>query len=783
MADERDATATLEERPELASALESLRPVDDAQETWTFEDVPIDSGTFGELVSADLVEKVDGEYRLPEATRRALDGDADEATAESNGAERDLSLPAVDVDARAAGALSGALAVVVIFRTMFSFGSVFRDGAVVLSGNDLYFYRYYVEGLLTRGGGFDAALLSDIPLANGEPFVIAALYWLSDLFGGTASSVGTVMAWYPVASALLTGLLLYVLAVRLTDDRRVGLAAVVFLATTPAHALRTSLGFADHHAFDYPWLVLTALTLVVLAAQDERAYRDPGAWVAGVGLGIGVAGQILAWENGPALVVPIALVVALAVLLDIGADRSPLQSNAPLLGGLALAALVVHFVHGEMGWHTDFVAAIPLLLVAGAAGVLAVGEVAHRLDLPTLAMAGTEVVGAVAAVFLIPTVFENFWGRVGARADTFFATRNIVETQPLISGDFTWFLLLGLVLVLALPPLLWASRRATDGSKPWLVAVVYTWYFLALAAVQVRFVGELAAFTALFGGLGFVWLAHWVDLAAIPRPFVDEPATPNPRAGAGDSAADGGTATLRVPTVREAGLLVALFLLVGGVGVLQTPIKTSQVTIEGGAYQSAAAIDDHATAANLSYPDDYVLSQWARNRMFNYFVNGESRSYGYARQQYRTLYASGNESQWYRSHRNRVGYVVTESVSNSNASARSLFTRLHDGFGSRQSPVDGLAHFRAVFASDDGTYKAFRVIPGATITGTGPANATTTLSRSVDVPGAPFTYERQVRTNAAGEYAVTVPYPGEYRLWNETVSVSERNVTSGDRTG
>lgn len=780
MADERDAAAMLAERPELASALESVRPIDDDAETWTFEDVPIDSGTFGELVSADLVEKVDGEYRLPEATRRALDGDAKEADTQQESADLDLSLPTVEVDRRAAGALAGALAVVVLFRTVFSFGSVFRDGAVVLSGNDPYFYRYHVEQLLAQGGGFDAALLSELPIPNGEPLMLATLYWLTDLFGGTASAAGTVLAWYPVASALITAGLLYVLTVRLTDDRRVGLAAVVFLAMTPAHALRTSLGFADHHAFDYPWLVLTALALVVLADYDERAYRDPGAWFAGLGVGVGLTGQILAWENGPALVVPVALVVALAVLLDVNADRSPLATNAPLLGGLTFAALVVHLVHGEMGWHTDFVAAIPLLLVAGTAGALALGEIVNRLDFPTIAMAGTELVGVAAAIFLIPLVFENFWTRAGDRLDTFFATRDIVETQPLLSGDFTWFLLLGFVLVLALPPLIWASRRAADGAKPWLVAAVYTLHFLVLAAVQVRFVGELAAFTALFGGLGFVWLAHWVDLAAAPRPFTAVDTTPGPRQ---DKSTDGESGTLRPPTAREAGLLVALFLLVGGVGVLQTPIKTSQITIEGGAYQSAAAIDDHATTANLSYPDDYVLSQWGRNRMYNYFVNGESRSYGYAQSQYQTLYTSANESEWYGNHRNRVGYVVTESVTNSNASSASLFTRLDDGFGSRRSPVDGLAHFRAVFASDGGDYKTFRLVSGATITGTGPANATTALSRPVDVPGASFTYERQVRTNAAGEYAVTVPYPGEYTLWNETVGVSERNVTAGQRVG
>ncbi|RXK47464.1 STT3 domain-containing protein [Halorientalis pallida] len=781
MADERDAAETLTERPELASALESVRPVDDDAETWTFEDVPIDSGTFGELVAADLVEKVDGEYRLPDATRRALDGDTDDATATQEGADLDLSLPSFDVDRRAAGALAGALAVVVLFRTVFSYGAVFRDGAVVLSGNDPYAYRYIVESLLTQGSGFDAALLSDMPMMNGEPLTVATLYWLADLFGGTASAAGTLMAWYPVASALVTAVLLYVIAVRLTDDRRVGLAAVVFLATTPAHAIRTSLGFADHHAFDYPWLVLSALALIVLADRGDDAYRDPRAWLAGLGLGIGVTGQILAWDYGAALVVPVALVVALTVVLDVNADRSPLEANAPLIGGLAIAAVTVRTVHGEVGWHTDFTVAVPLLLAVGTVGVVVAGEAVHRLELPSLTMVGAEVVGTVAAVFLVPVVVTDFWTRAGDRADRFFATRNIVETQPLLSGDFTWFLLLGLVLVLALPPLVWGSRRAAEGAKGWLVGSVYAWYFLVLAAVQVRFVGELAAFTALFGGLGFVWLAHWVDLTAVPKPFAED--SMSARSGVDESATDGGPGTLRLPTAREAGLLVALFLLVGGVGVLQTPIKTSQITIDGGAYESAAAIDDHAAAANLSYPDDYVLSQWGRNRMYNYFVNGESRSYGYARQQHRTLYSSTNESVWYRSHRNRVGYVVTESVANSNATSASLFTRLDDGFGSRRSPVAGLAHFQAVFAADSGDYKSFRLVPGATITGTGPANATTTLSQSVDVPGASFTYERQVRTNAAGEYGVTVPYPGEYTLWNETVTVSERNVAAGQRVG
>ena len=75
MTDEREVAAVLAERPDLEDALESIRTVDDEHETWTFDDLSIDSGTFGEVVSEGLVEKTDDGYRLPEVTRRALDGE------------------------------------------------------------------------------------------------------------------------------------------------------------------------------------------------------------------------------------------------------------------------------------------------------------------------------------------------------------------------------------------------------------------------------------------------------------------------------------------------------------------------------------------------------------------------------------------------------------------------------------------------------------------------------------------------------------------------------------
>ncbi len=76
MSDTPGAGAVLDDRPELRDATAAVLAVDDEQDGWTFDDIPIDSGQFGELVSAGIVEKDGDEYRVadPNAVRAALDG-------------------------------------------------------------------------------------------------------------------------------------------------------------------------------------------------------------------------------------------------------------------------------------------------------------------------------------------------------------------------------------------------------------------------------------------------------------------------------------------------------------------------------------------------------------------------------------------------------------------------------------------------------------------------------------------------------------------------------------
>lgn len=152
MDDTAAVSEVLDDRPELEAPLEAVLSVDDERDEWTFDDVSIDSGAFGELVSRGLIERTeDGDaYRVadPVAVRRALDDEpADQTTDE----EASVNLSRVsrdaianrleDADTLQVGAVLGGLLVVVLARA-YVYPSVFRDGVVVLSGNDPYYYRY-----------------------------------------------------------------------------------------------------------------------------------------------------------------------------------------------------------------------------------------------------------------------------------------------------------------------------------------------------------------------------------------------------------------------------------------------------------------------------------------------------------------------------------------------------------------------------------------------------------------------------------------------------------------
>jgi len=777
MDDTAAVSEVLDERPELEAPLEAVIAVDDKRNEWTFDDVPVQSGAFGELVSYGLVERTeDGDaYKVadPTAVRATLDN---ESTGETNDDTRLVELSEVShsailnrlatVDTLGVSAVVGGLLAVVLARA-YVYSSVFRDGAIVLSGNDPYYYRYWVEqALVASGGVFDFSSLSTMsePVRTGEPLLVASLWMSASLFGGDTTAAGWVLAWYPVIAAVITGYLVYRLTIVVTDDRRVALVALVLLAVTPAHAFRTSLGFADHHAFDYVWLMITSYALVRLDGRADVVWNERSLWIWVGMLGLGIGGQILAWDGGPLLVAPFAGYVAVRVLYDVRSERAPFAANLPLLGGVAAGTLLVYFGHTLVGWHSDTVAFSPMLLTLGVLGVLGASELAHRHDVSMKIFAAVEVTGSILVLLALRTLHPKYWADLIAGIGRITASRNIAETQSLLSaGTLGWLLLFGFVLVLAVPVLVRQSLAAYRGERRWLVPVIYGWYFLLLAMYQVRFAGQLAMFASVFAGWGFVFIASAVDLTERPIPFAEEQDI---------------RSNLSVPSGKILVQFAVLFLLVAGLSVVQVPIKTSQVVTDQSEYRTASWIDEYAVEQGLEYPGNYVFNQWSNNRMYNYFVNGQSQSYRYAQQNYGPFLSGTDLTQWYKRLNDRVGFVLTEDGVDLGEST--IYSHLHNHYGAEGTTLENPGRFKAVYETPNGSYKVFTPVTGALVAGQTSPNGSGTVRTDVELPRSSFVYERQVTGTKNGWYIVRVPYPSTYALvGNKSVSVSKDEVSSG----
>ncbi|WP_170864954.1 STT3 domain-containing protein [Halogranum amylolyticum] len=652
---------------------------------------------------------------------------------------------------------------------MLSFPSVFRNGDIILLGNDPYYYRYWVDQVVAEAGMFDFSAFAALPsgVTKGEPLLVATLWFMSSLLGGSTGVIGLVIAWYPVVAAMLTGVFLYLTATTVSGDRRIGLATVLMLALIPVNAYRTGLGFADHHAFDYLWLALTALALVKLVSETDRS------WPYSVVLGVAVTGQLLAWDNGALLVVPLALVISLYAALELRRDRSPLREGAPLIAGLALASMLVWGAHTTLGWHSTVVASVPTLLFGGSAVIFALAEGARRVGLSAKTLLGAEAVAGVGLLVVLPSVFPELSQGLDRGLDTLFVSREIVETTSLVSGEMGTLvgplLLLGFVFALGLPYVGWATLRAIRRrDAQWLALAVYAWWFLALSFVQLRFAGEFSVFLALFAGVGFVHLASVVDLTNPVGLFDDTTASqsrPRGRANGGEQM------DLQLPSRREAMSYLGFTALVGSLSFVQIPVKFSQLTVADQEYRTAAWMREYADEKGWSYPQTYVLSSWGMNRMYNYIVNGESKSYAYARNNYDSLLRANDPAAWYERLRDRVGFVVTSDEAAGGTMAAQLAN-----YGSESEGRDALSHYRLVHT--EGSLRVFTLVAGATLTGEADGESVT-ASVDVDVGGETFTYEQTVDVGSDGTFSVTVPYTGEYDVAGGTYVVDEAAVTEG----
>lgn len=775
MTDVRDATnALLADHPDLEDDLQTLLKVDARQETWTFNEVPLDSGAFGELVSYEVAEQVDNEYRLadPDAVQAAIEGDEQIAEPETHHREASVSLP----PRRVSLALLGALVVVAAFR-LIAYPSVFRGEHVVLLSNDPYYYRYLLFQSLDQGVG-----VMNLPesVHVGEPLLLATLLAITKLAGGTQTAASYVLAWYPIVAGIVTAGLAYVLTVQLTTDRRVGLAAVTLLAVTPVHAYRTSVGFADHHPFDFLWLTITVVAAVALIQRSTGTpldqIRNPTtlAWIGLLGAGIGA--QVLAWNAGPLLLVPLA-VYGVARTTAAVAKGDSLLGDLPLVVGIAVGALLAIGAHAAFGWQDTYIVVIPFLLTVGLGSVMGAGEIARRFNVSgALAFGGIIVTGGLIfalAYIALPEFATQFTQELN-RLFVGGTEAKIAETKSLFSAGYGTitgpFFFFGLTLFFALPYLAWSLYTGWMQGRPaWTLVGSYGSVFFIFSLLQVRFAGQLSLVTAPFVGLAFVHFAAITDTLEPPAILSEEEDTHH---SGGDHETE--ASALSIPDRNTIVALVFIFLLIGGLGIVMTPLRTNLLTISDERYHAAVWMDDYSDKQEWNYPQNYVFSGWSYNRMYNAFVSGQSRSYGYAQANYGDFITSANASSWYQRLHDRTGFiVVARSDGPSTAPEKSIFNRLQNEWGSETG------HYRAVWVSDDASIMVYTLVPGAKIVGQTTASDSVTVTYQSSISGQTFTYEQSVQVAQDGTYTTRVPYAGTYTVDGVSTTVTETAVRNG----
>ena len=793
MTDVWSATADLlEERPDAEDDLRALLDVDNGK-PWGFNDIPLDSGSFGEIVAADIVKKSDGKYQLrdPDAVRAVLNGAEPGHVDTEAEASRDtiitLDLSRIqryitDMDRVLIGSLVVLLTLVIVLRVAFSWDAVFRGDQLVLLGNDPYFYRFWLEELVRTDPS-----LGSMPtrLRDHDALMFATLWGVSTLAGGGTAAVGQVLTWYPVVAAVLVGILVYKTTVAAFTDRRVGLASVALYATMPIVASRSALGFGDHHAFDYVLVALALFGLVCLAGDDADWRTVTRRRVSGAfALCLGVAGQVHAWRGGPLLLLPLAVYIAGRTATDVRSDRSPLRANAWVLGVLGAAAVLAAVPHALFGWARLYRVVAPALLLTGSGAIVGAGVLVRRLgvggwEMLAVELGGGLLVAGVAWIGLPPMQAEVIRG-VAYFVRT--SQTGIGETASLLRPEFgvvtSPLFYLGFGFVFGMAVLVGITYTVGVEDRPaWIGVAAYGWTFLCMSVVQVRFAGQLGIVLSVLGGVGFVYLLAAVDLTSGLRLSGIEEATGRARFR-GEAI---GAPSLSLPDRRIAATVCALFLVVGGFGGLQVVSGTQSLAVEDSTFEAATTIDEHAAAMDTTWPENYVFSEWSWSRAYNYYVNGQSRSYAYERENYGEFVMSTNSEGWYsRLSEKPTGYVVVGAPEEeTNPPPAAMQTRLWENWGSATAAVDGVSHYRAMYATDE--RKVYELVPGATVVGAAEPEAEVTARTEVSVDGHEFTYRRRATTNPYGLYRVTVPYAGTYDTAQVRTEVSADDVRTGGR--
>lgn len=776
----------LTNHPDLDEQLHELLELDSKHETWTFDDTELDSGQFGELVSRGIVDKSNGEYHLanPASVRQSL-GIETHHSKTPDISQFNLSIPTPSIDLRASLGLTAVLIFLFAMR-IHQYPALARDHHLLSPANDPYFYRYWIDEFLAESTDWTSTeLLSNLPsgAAGRRPFTHAANWWIAAFLGGDQWASTMTAIWLPVIATLLLGIVVYFIAKLVTDDVRVGMASVFFLALVPVHAVYSGVGFLEHRLHQYFWLGVTLLALTYLAVDFQRHLstngprhavknhlRNPRTWLAALTLAPALAFSIHAWGGSIMMCIPLAAYAGGRAIIDARANVSPLLANIPLMVGTAGATGLSAFLHLRWGWHEGFVVYIPLLVLAGMIAVFLVGELFRYTDWPPAAFAGLQIIIAGGGLWIFRTRYPEYWERLMDRSeDLIDRGSTATETMSLFEDLLTPILQIGLDVVLAFAVLAWAWYIIWHRYEPaWLALSTYSSVWLLFAWYQIRFAAQLSIILSIFGGFALVYILAKVDLARPPKPFQQSKTTRRP----GKSKPD--EPSIKLPSEPAAyGYMALILLLFAGVSLLFVPLLAGDTTYDDDQYDSLLAIEEHNESIADYDHDPFVLSNWGDNRMYNYFVHGDSRSYGYASSNYQPFIESDHPDDHYDEIASQVGYVVIDDLETTDL-PNNTYTTLHGDINDTTLPDSG--HFQALHLGD--TASAYATVPGATITVNG-TNESITTTTAITLDDTDYSYERTLTEASNTTTATTVAYPGDYDLLDQTVSITQEDVING----
>jgi dolichyl-diphosphooligosaccharide--protein glycosyltransferase len=795
----RNTETFLDEHNDGETVLEHLLAVDGEEETWEFSDLELDSGTFGEVVSAGVVEKVDEEYQL--ANRQAVSAVVTgEEVAEPEDADAGFDV-GYELDYTRVGAMVGALLIIVLTRTIH-YRSVFMNGRVVSPGNDPYFFRYWQEQLLAEASSpLSLQVLVNPPWDDGSfnqrPLTHATNWWFAELLGGDQWAADFVAAWLPIVFTILLAIVVYYLALVLTEDVRVGVASVLFLALAPVHAVYTGLGLLHHRYNQYLWFGLILLTLVWLATdvKERRTAVEPGqavrdhlaerkTWGVAALFGLAFAFWTHSWGGSLEFFVPLCIYAGLRVCMDVREGISPGRANLPLVAGFGFGATLAIGLHLALSWHGLPAPLLSVVTFGAAAALVGIGEFWHRRELTARKLLTTEVVLAVVGVIVVTVFLAMSSDLVERIVNTLTASapewQTSVQSESMYSTEqfviFGPIAQIGLEFYIALGALAWCIALVYREYEPgWLALAVVTLHYVVLSGIMVRFAGRLVIAMAVFGGLGLVFALSRLDLIRDPELLAEGGSSPR------DVVPDSETRQpFGVPSPQRGTMVVVVCVLIFGASLVFLPTQMNQIGHDPADVGTASEIADHAESLNRDHPDNHVLATWETYRMYNYFVSGESESERLGRYGYTPLFRDEDIEGRLKGYTDSIGYLVLTEPS-IDIPAEQEQPRLTDQLGLPDDRFNSLEQYRLIALDDDHGIAVFAVVPGATVALTGDGGEQVRIATTVTDDGRSFTYARNATLDSNGTATVTVPYPGRYSVGDRTIEITEADVRNNRR--